>query len=199
MNARWLDPDAFQAPREEQERLTRLANDRLAMMRPESGAVPVKKEWYLLDEVIESALNHVEDRLRNRPVTVRLRPDFLLVELDAVLIERVLINLLENAAKHTPPETPIDIAVSRGAGVVQIEVADRGPGLPLGEEQQVLERSYRRRPETSQGAGSGLAICRAIVETHGGTIRAENRPWGGARFRFTVPAKDQPPEMPKDA
>jgi two-component system sensor histidine kinase KdpD len=199
MDARRLDPDAFQAPHEEQGRLTRLANHRLAMMRLESGAVTVRKEWYLLEEVIESALNHVEDRLRNRPVTVRLRPDFLLVELDAVLIERILISLLENAAKHTPPETPIDIVMSQGNGVVQIEVADRGPGLPLGEEQQALERSYRGHPETSQDAGSGLAICRAIVEAHGGTIRAENRPWGGARFRFTVPAKDQPPETPKDA
>jgi len=172
------------------------------MMRLGSGAVTVKKGWYLLDEVIESALDHVDDRLRNRPVTVRLWPDLLLVELDAVLIEQVLINLLENAAKHTPPETPIDIAVSRGDGVVQFEVADRGSGLPLGEEQQVLERSYRGRRETSQGAGLGLAICRAIVEAHGGTIRAENRPWGGARIRFTVsaieiPHRPIPPFLPR--
>jgi len=199
MDARWLDSDAFQTPHEEQGRLTRLANDRLAMMRLESGAVTVKKEWYLLDEVIESALNHVEDRLRNRPVTVRFRPDFLLVELDAVLIERVVISLLENAAKYTPPETPIDIAMSRGNGVVQIEVADRGPGLPPEQAQRGLDEFLFGRPETSLGAGLGLAICRAIVEAHGGTIRAENRPWGGARFRFTVPRKDQPPELPKDA
>jgi two-component system sensor histidine kinase KdpD len=169
------------------------------MMRLESGAVVVKKEWYLLEEVVGTALAHMGKRLQGRSVPTHLPADLPLVQLDAVLIEQVLVNLLDNAVKYTPAGSPIELSASQEDGIVRIEVADRGPGIPPGEGQRVFEKFYRGHTGTIRGVGLGLAICRAIVEAHGGTIWAENRPGGGAAFRFTLPTKELPPEVPADA
>jgi two-component system, OmpR family, sensor histidine kinase KdpD len=117
-----------------------------------------------------------------------LPADLPLVPLDGVLIEQVLINLLENALKHTPSDSPIDIAAWSADGAVVVEVADRGPGLSPGDEQRVFEKFYHtQQPGRVTGVGLGLTICRGLVEAHGGRVWAENRPEGGARFRFTLP------------
>jgi two-component system sensor histidine kinase KdpD len=116
--------------------------------------------------------------------------------MDGVLIEQVFINLLDNGVKHTPAGSGIDISASPIEAAVLVEVADRGPGFAAGEEERVFDKFYRGETGDSRGMGLGLTICRAIVEAHGGKIWAENRPGGGAVFRFTLPAKGVPPETP---
>ena len=138
-------------------------------------------------------------RLQGRSVSTRLPAELSLVQLDAVLIDQVLVNLLDNAVKYTPAGSPIEVSASQEDSTVRIEVADRGPGIPPGDGQRVFEKFYRWHTGTIRGVGLGLAICRAIVAAHGGTIWAENRPGGGGVFRFTLPAKDVPPEVPEDA
>jgi two-component system sensor histidine kinase KdpD len=139
------------------------------------------------------ALIRLEERLRGRDVRVQLPPDLPLVPVDSVLIEQVFVNLLENAAKYTPAGSPIDISAGVIDGAVRVDVADRGPGLPPGEEQRVFDKFHRAPGSLDQaGVGLGLTICRGIVMAHGGKIWAENRPGGGAVFRFTLPLAGPP-------
>jgi K+-sensing histidine kinase KdpD len=171
---------------EEAERLARLVENLLDMTRLESG-IQARKEWQPLEEVVGAALARLERRLRGRGVVTRLPRDLPLVPIDDVLIEQVLINLLDNAIKYTEPDTPFEISAFGGDGTVTLEVADHGPGLEAGDEERVFEKFYRSAGQHVRGAGLGLAICRGIVQAHGGRIWAENRPGGGAVFRFTLP------------
>ncbi|HWE93069.1 MAG TPA: sensor histidine kinase KdpD [Tepidisphaeraceae bacterium] len=184
---------------DESERMDRLINNLLDMTRLESGGLRVRKEWQPLQEVIGSALHHLEKRLRGREVKVSLAPDLPLVPIDAISIEQVLANLLDNAAEYTPPGSPIEVRGARAEGAVAVEISDRGPGLPPGTERRVFQKFFRAVPEGVDGArrgiGLGLAICRGIVEAHGGVISAENREGGGARFRFTIPVDGTPPPV----
>ncbi|HYU89258.1 MAG TPA: ATP-binding protein, partial [Gemmatimonadales bacterium] len=151
-------------------------------------------EWQPLEEPVGVALIRLEDRLRDHPVTVTLPPDLPLVPLDGVLIEQVFINLLENAVKYTPSGTPIEIAATAVDGAVRVDVADRGPGLPAGEETRIFEKFYRVPGATAtSGVGLGLTIVRGIITAHGGRIWEENRPGGGAVFHFTLPLTGAPP------
>jgi two-component system sensor histidine kinase KdpD len=103
-------------------------------------------------------------------------------------------------SRHTPPGSAIRIVATATEGRVTVEVADRGPGLPSGQEERVFEKFHRATPRAGQGAGLGLAICRSIVETHGGRIWAQNLPEGGVAFLFTLPLPDGPPApLPRDA
>ena len=118
-----------------------------------------------------------------------------MVFVDDVLLGQVLWNLLENAAKYTPPGSPLEIAASIQEKAVIIEVRDRGPGIPPGEEERIFEKFYRgqsgKAPENVRGAGLGLPICRAIVEAHRGTIQALAREGGGATFRIRLPLESR--------
>src|SRR6185369_11387508 len=120
----------------------------------------------------------------------------LLVAVDALLIERVLVNLLDNAVKYTPPGACIWISAGAAPGAVEFEVADDGPGLPPGQEEKVFEKFFRVASQQRRGFGLGLAICRAIVTAHGGHIEAQNRAGGGVGFRFTLPLEGTPPASP---
>ncbi len=191
--------DLLQSIIDEAERLNRLVSNLLDMTRLEAGTLAVKKEWHPLEEVVGTALARMEKRLGDRPVAIHVPADLPLVKIDGVLIEQVLINLLENGVKYTPVRSEIDISASVSDGAVLVEVADRGPGFAPGEEERIFDKFYRGQTGDGRGVGLGLAICRAIVEAHGGKIWAENRPEGGAVFRFTLPAKDLPPEMPEIA
>jgi two-component system sensor histidine kinase KdpD len=126
-------------------------------------------------------------------VTTRLPPDLPLVAIDDVLVEQLLVNLLDNAVKYTPPESPITIIATATDRAVTVEVADRGPGLPPGEEDRVFEKFYRGQPTSGRGVGLGLAICQGIVRAHGGRIWAQNLPEGGVAFLFTLPITGTPP------
>lgn len=202
-----LDPrtrrELLEAIAGEVNRLGRLVTNLLDMTRFEAGGVRLETEWQSLEELIGAALGRLEPLLGERALAVDIAPDLPLVACDGVLIDQVLTNLLENAARHTPPGTPIDVTVRVTGGAVDaavkparaavtVEVADRGPGLVPGDETRVFDKFYRHRPGQA-GTGLGLAICRAIVEAHGGRIEAENRPGGGAVFRFSLPLAELPP------
>jgi two-component system, OmpR family, sensor histidine kinase KdpD len=182
---------------EEARRLDRLVSNLLEMSRLQAGEARLNKEWYVLEEVIGSALTQLDPQLHDHPVNVSLPTDLPLVQIDALLMERVVINLLENAMKYTPAGTPLEIS-----GLVQdqeifVAVADRGPGLPVGQEERIFEKFYQVAPGSARGAGLGLTICRSIIEAHGGQIRAANRPEGGAVFSFTIPLAEGAPILDK--
>jgi two-component system sensor histidine kinase KdpD len=168
------------------------------MTRLEAGAMQLHKDWHALDEVVGAALTRVEPRLGSHRVTTSLSPSLPLVRVDGVLIEQVLINLLENAAKYAPASTPIDLAARVKDSAIMIEVADRGPGIPAGEEGKIFDKFYRVHPHREGGVGLGLTICRGIVEAHGGRIWVDARPGGGSVFRFTLALeKEQPALLPE--
>jgi two-component system, OmpR family, sensor histidine kinase KdpD len=178
----------------ESQRMNRLIGNLLEMIRLETGALEVQREWQPLEEVIGVALIRLEERLRGRPVEVRLPPDLPLVLLDGLLIEQVFVNLLENAVKYTPAGTPLEISASVRDGAIVVAVADRGPGFPPGEEGRLFDKFYRLPgAAVAGGVGLGLTICRGIVTAHGGRIWAENRAGGGAVFHFTLPLVGTPP------
>lgn len=184
---------------EESRRMTRLVANLLDMIRVESGALAVQKEWQPLEEVVGVALIRLDERLAGRPVAVSLPGDLPLVPIDGILIEQVLINLLENALKHAPGDSPIEIAATAAPGSVVVSVADHGPGIPPGEEERIFEKFHRSRGAGSTpGVGLGLTICRGIIMAHGGRIWAENRAEGGAIFRFTLPIVGVPPALAPD-
>jgi two-component system sensor histidine kinase KdpD len=183
--------------RDEGDRLGRLVSDLLDLTRLEGGSLAVRKEWYPLEEVVASALQRTRPHLAGREVKLDLPQEVLLVRIDGVLLEQVVVNLLENAAKHTSAGTPVEVRVSTAEREVFLSVLDRGPGIPYGEEERIFEEFHRidtGRPV--EGAGLGLALCRAIVHAHGGRIEASNRPGGGACFRVTLPRDDAPPAPP---
>jgi two-component system sensor histidine kinase KdpD len=172
---------------EEALRLNRLVRNLLDMTRLDAGALKVNKELQPLEEVMRSALHRMEDRLRGRDLHVGLSPDLPAVPLDAVLIEQVLINLLENASRYTPPGTPIEVGARVHDDVVEVDVSDRGPGVPKQDRERVFEKFYRAREGEGGGVGLGLTISRGIVGAHGGRIWVDDRPGGGSSFRFTIP------------
>jgi two-component system sensor histidine kinase KdpD len=194
------EQELLESIRDEAERLNRLVQNLLQMTRLESGALELRRDWHPLEEVVGAALARLAKGLGSRRVTVDIPPDLPLVAMDDVLIEQVLVNLLDNAAKHTPADSAIRIMATATDRKATVEVADRGPGLPPGEEERVFEKFYRAAPSARRGAGLGLAICRGIVEAHGGGIWAQNLPEGGVAFLFTLPLTDPPPVAgPSDA
>jgi two-component system sensor histidine kinase KdpD len=169
--------------REEALRMNALVNNLLDMARLQAGAVKLNRQWQPLEEVVGSAIQSLGTMLAPGRVSVHLPDDLPLLEFDAVLIERVLGSPIEIGAR------PVD-----GASI-EVWVADQGPGLPAGREDEIFKKFERgRRESATPGVGLGLAICRAIVEAHGGVIRAENRGSGGARFTFTL-QRGAPPAM----
>ncbi len=185
--------------RDQARRTAQLVEKLLDMARLESGQVQLRKDWQSLEELVGSALKSLETTLVGRPIVVALPPDVPLLQADAVLIERVLVNLIENAAKYTPSGSEIRIAARVEQERIEVMVEDRGPGPPAGRESSIFDKFTRGEPESAiPGVGLGLAICRAIVSAHGGSIRAETRQGGGARFVFTLPLATPPALEPED-
>jgi len=180
---------------DESNHLALLVDNIIHITRLESGKVTVNKQWCPIEEVIGSTLERMKKQLAGRPLKIHLPSDMPLVKFDGILIEQVLINLLENVLKYTPENSPIDIFTYVDNRLIMIEVADRGSGLKDDEKIRVFDKFYRGSAAVKglRGAGLGLAICRAVVEAHGGRIWEENRLDGGARFIFTIPLEDQPP------
>lgn len=181
-------------------RLNRLLDNILQMSRLGSDAVQPNRQWNVVEEIVGSALRRVERELRGRHVETRIANDLPLVFVDELLIEQLLVNLLENAARYTPEGSCITISAEIDGRSLRLSVADNGPGLPPGSEERVFEKFYRARPDTDSGRGSGLglAICRAVARVHGGTITAANRPTGGAEFLFRVPIGENGPKVSLD-
>jgi len=182
---------------EEARRLGTMVANLLDMARIESGAVRLNQQWQALEETVGSALRPLRQALGARSIRTRIPADLPLLRFDAVLLERVLSNLLENAAKYTPPDATITIAAHVREDRVDVIVSDNGPGLPPGREEALFEKFVRGQQESAlPGVGLGLAICRAIVEAHGGKIAAGAAPEGGAMVTFSLP-RGTPPSLPE--
>ncbi|TAK73811.1 MAG: two-component system sensor histidine kinase KdbD [Aquabacterium sp.] len=188
-------PALHQQLRDKALRLAALVENLLDMARLQSGAVRLNRQWLPLEEVVGSARAAVAEALAGHVVAAELPDDLPLVQVDATLLERVLANLLENAAKYTPAGSRITVAARALPDAVELRVEDDGPGLPAGREEAIFNKFERGEKESATpGVGLGLAICRAIVEAHGGRITAHNRDSGGASFVFTLP-RGTPPSI----
>jgi two-component system sensor histidine kinase KdpD len=191
-----LSPDQLEtaaAIQDEARRMSTLVSNLLDMARIESGEVRLNLQWQPLEEVVGAALESTRAMLKLHRVEVRLPHDLPLVRFDALLVERVLVNLLENASKYTPAGSTVTLAAEVAADKLKVSVADDGPGLPVGSEERVFQKFTRGdRESATPGVGLGLAICRAIVESHHGRITGVNRPGGGAIFTFMLPLGNPP-------
>ncbi|AXK39687.1 sensor histidine kinase KdpD [Crenobacter cavernae] len=178
----------------EAERMTRLVASVLDMARLEAGAMPMAPEWLPIEEAFGAAIHALGPRLAEHPLETRLQQGLPLVYADSTLLERVLVNLLENAVKYTPAGSSLTLSAEVAAAGVTLYVDDTGPGLGVEDPDSLFEKFQRARPEDNAGGvGLGLAICRAIVEAHGGNIRASRRAEGGARFSVFLPSPGEPP------
>jgi two-component system sensor histidine kinase KdpD len=182
--------DAIQ---DEARRMSTLVGNLLDMARIESGEVKLDLQWQPLEEVVGAALDSTRNMLKLHGLEVRLPRDLPLVRFDALLIERVLVNLLENASKYTPAGSQVVLSAEVAADQLKVSVSDNGPGLPAGREEALFQKFARgNRESATPGVGLGLAICRAIIESHHGTIVGVNRPGGGVTFSFMLPLGTPP-------
>ncbi|MBX9836234.1 MAG: DUF4118 domain-containing protein [Burkholderiaceae bacterium] len=188
--------DMTTALRQEAQRINAMVTNLLDMARLQSGTVHLRRQWLPVDEVVGSALQAMQGALSHHPVYTQVPAALPLVHIDAVLIERVLCNLLENAVKYTPPDSTITVAASVRGTDLLLCVSDNGPGLPPGSAELLFEKFTRGERESSiPGVGLGLAICRAIMAAHQGRIWAERAPQGGAAFYLSLPL-GTPPSLP---
>lgn len=172
----------------ESRRLNRLVGNLLDMTRLESGALDINKEPQPVDEIIGSAISYYEDQLANRQIDTNIPDDVPLVSADAVLIQQLMINLLENAVKYTPSTSPLEFRAIAQGDFVKIEINDRGPGIPDEQKSQIFKKFVRVTDKAhTSGAGLGLAICTSIVEAHQGCLGVSDREGGGSSFWFTLP------------
>lgn len=188
-------PQAHQAGQMRQQVLstTRLVNNLLDMARLQSGGFSLRKEWQSLEEIVGAALHMLEPLLSPRQIKVELPAPMVLINCDGSLLERVFSNLLENAIKYAGPDAMMGIRARVQPGWLAVEVWDNGPGIPPEQVQQIFDKFARGNKESAiPGVGLGLAICRAIVEIHGGRIWAENGANGGASFNFRLPLETPP-------
>lgn len=176
----------------EVDRLNRLIANLLDLSRIQSGALHPELSWNDPGEVIYAAVDRVDHQLAGHDLRVNVADDLPLVRLDFIEIEQVLVNLLENAARYAPAGTRVTVSAHRTTNAVEVSVSDDGPSVPSGEEERIFDTFYRvTSPGAPHGSGIGLAVCRGLVEAHGGRIWAERPMSGGLTVRFTLPL---PPE-----
>ena len=185
----------LQSIENEADRLNRLVANLLDMSRIEEGALIPDKDWYSLKALIQDVLGRLAPMLEEHPLHLELPEDLLMVELDYLQIDQVLTNLLENIARHTPAHTPIELKAYQEGEQVVVSIADHGPGIPGAHLEHVFDKFYRVMhgpvsASTPPGSGLGLAVCKGLVEAHGGKIWAELRPEGGLTVVVTLPFKE---------
>lgn len=179
----------------EVERLERIVSNLLEVMLLESGKLKLKKDYYFLPELIGNALKQADGLLQGRKVICRIQTDLPALQVDGLLIEQVLVNLLENAAKYTPAGSPVTLHCTAYGVQMKIVIEDEGPGIAIGEEEKIFDMFHSAAQSDRKGSGLGLAICQGILQAHGGDIKAENRPEGGAVFTLTLPIAALPTIM----
>jgi len=173
--------------------INQLVTNLLDMARLRSGNLELNEAWQPIDEVIGATLQQVRAQWKDREITLDIPPGLPPLHFDAVLIERVLWNLLENAIKYSPADTPVELVVRRIGDCLEVMVCDWGPGLPAEGGEELFGLFRRGQAESSiPGVGLGLAIARSIAEAHGGRVLAENRMGGGACFRLRLPLGSTP-------
>jgi two-component system sensor histidine kinase KdpD len=178
----------IQTAKGEADRLNRLVGNLLSMTRIESGALYLHRQPEELQDIVNTALEMLGKQIAGNPVRVNIPPDFPPVSVDIGLMVQVLVNILDNAVKYSPPGSPIDISAGEDGLTAHIEIADRGIGIPSEETAHVFEKFYRiQRPENVSGSGLGLSISKGLVEAHGGKIYALPRPGGGTVIAVELP------------
>ncbi len=171
--------------------MSELVSNVLDLTRFESGEVVLRRDWQAVDDLVDSAWARHEVRLAGYPLELSLPADLPPVYVDAALIVQVFANLFDNIAKYTPAGTRVRVSAVPEGQAVRVYVDDEGPGLPPGQSERLFDKFYRGIEEGAvAGVGLGLAICRAIIRAHGGSIEAHQRPGGGARFELTLPTVD---------
>lgn len=186
--------DTVLAIRDQSLRLNNMVANLLDMARLQAGQIRLRKEWQPLEEVVGASIKLLGAGLEGHRVKVHLPPELPLVEFDAVLMERVFCNLLENAAKYSPAATDIELRAQASETTIEVSACNAGPGFPPQQMERMFELFARGETESSvPGFGVGLAICRAIIDAHGGTLRAFNPETGGACVSFTLPRGTPPP------
>ncbi len=170
-------------------RMDRVVANLLDTARLESGMLKLKTDWCDIQDIIGAALSRLPEQIKGRQLDFSVPEGLPLLRGDCVLLEQVVINLVDNAVKYSPPGSPIEIKVSSGKDRLRLSVADHGTGIPPADLAHIFDKFYRaqQRLNSMPGTGLGLSICKAIVEAHGGSIKAENRPGGGAIVSFTLP------------
>lgn len=174
---------------EEGERLNRLVTNMLNATRLDAGGIRLQREWTSLEDLLAPAIARLSGALASHALTIELPGELPLLHVDAVMMEQAFGNLLENAAKHTPPGTALALRASQQGDRLLVSLTDEGPGLPPGAEQRVFEKFWGAG---ERGAGLGLSIVKGVVEAHGGSVTATTRPEGGARFDVELPIAAPP-------
>jgi two-component system sensor histidine kinase KdpD len=170
------------------QRMRSLVENILDMARLQSGPVQLRQEWQAFEEVLGASLQEIKTMAGNRQIISTVPSDLPLLRFDSVLIQRVLINLLENAVKYTPDNGAIYIEARTEGDQVSIKVSDNGVGIPAEERDKIFEKFYRGSSSGStQGAGLGLSISRTIIEAHQGKISASESAYGGLAIEFSLP------------
>ncbi|MDB6072231.1 MAG: Osmosensitive channel signal transduction histidine kinase, partial [Verrucomicrobiales bacterium] len=175
------------------QRLQLVVHNLLQMTRIESSAVQPMREWCLLADVLQQTLNAVQDATRGRSILLNIPTDLPAMNLDAMLYSQAVANILHNACAYTPPGTHIEISAGlTGGDVLNLTIADSGPGLPEGSATRIFEKFYRLPGSPAGGTGLGLSIARALIRALKGDITASNRPGGGAEFLISLPVQTLP-------
>ena len=180
---------------DEAERLSGIVRNVLDMTRFEGDSLRLRREWHSLEELVGSALNRCEALLAKHHLKISLPQDTPLVEIDGVIFEQALINIFENIAKHTPPGTEVEIHASFDSEHVRLAISDNGPGVPEGDEERIFEKLYQTGSPGRGGFGLGLAICRAVLSAHDGSISASRRIPSGLTFTLELPRNSMSPKV----
>lgn len=175
--------------------LGRMTDNTLQLARLNSPGVTLPLDWESAEDIVGAALNRVRLRDNGHRVSARLAPELPLVRCDAVLLAQLLDNLLDNALRHTLPDSPVELRVCRQFEQLVLAVRDRGPGVPGAQRQRIFDVFQRGEGHSGEGAGVGLAVCRAIAQAHGGELRLRARARGGASFECWLPLS-APPAAP---
>jgi two-component system sensor histidine kinase KdpD len=179
----------------EADRLNRLVGNLLDLTRIQGGALRPQAEWYDPGELAREIVARLRPQLGDHPISLVIPDALQPIEIDYLMIDQVLTNLIENAAKYSPPGTPIELRLSAQADQLHTYVIDHGPGIPLSERGRVFTAFYRLEPRGAvAGSGLGLAVAKGLVEAHGGRIWVEETPGGGATFCFALPVRRPPPD-----
>jgi two-component system sensor histidine kinase KdpD len=184
--------DFLEAIDEEADRLTRMVDNLLDLSRIEGGVLRPRREWYDAAELVADVVGRFSPRMTDRAVAVHVDPALPLLYLDYVKIGQVLANLLENVLRHTPGGSPVRIEAVRNGNAAVFSVSDEGPGLPLALRSRLFDIFYQAGDDRAAGHGIGLAICKGLVEAHGGRIWATSHPGGGTTFAFSLPLAPGP-------
>jgi len=180
---------------DEANRLNHQIQNLLDMTRLQSGGVELDLEWHLPQDLVATALDRVRSSLGSRKLVVQNSPGLPLLKVDGLLIEKALVNLLENAGRYTPPDSEICVATEVQADQLLFTIRDNGPGIAEENLTKLFAPGYRT---PSGGYGLGLAVVKAVTDLHGGSVRVSNRTTGGAEFTLSFPLPQNQPEAPHE-